>query len=214
MIARALIHEPKVLFLDEPTTGLDPQARLFVWDRVRELRDRGVTMLLTTHDMDEASGLSDRVGIIDHGKLLALDTPTALTRGQAGQSLLDLTVNPGPGDDPDSLIEALSRIDGVDRAERLATGRPAMARATAGAAVPAQGNGAGGRDAAVTAARAVAEARRPELRVRLYLTTEPAAMLGPVVATLAARSATLSDVHIGEPSLEDVFIELTGRGLR
>src|SRR5439155_16770344 len=64
MIARALIHEPSVLFLDEPTAGLDPQARLFVWDRVRELRGRGVTILLTTHDMDEAAQLSDRVGII------------------------------------------------------------------------------------------------------------------------------------------------------
>src|SRR6266545_50070 len=75
MIARALMHEPEVLFLDEPTTGLDPQARLFVWDRVRELRGRGVTILLTTHDMDEAVELADRVGIMDHGKLLALDTP-------------------------------------------------------------------------------------------------------------------------------------------
>ncbi|MEN3361631.1 MAG: type transport system ATP-binding protein [Mycobacteriales bacterium] len=81
MIARALVHEPDVLFLDEPTTGLDPQARLFVWDRIRDMRERGVTILLTTHDMDEAADLCDRVGIIDHGKLLALDSPAALTRG-------------------------------------------------------------------------------------------------------------------------------------
>ena len=75
MIARALMHAPQVLFLDEPTTGLDPAARLFVWDRLRELRDRGVTLFLTTHDMDEAAALADRVGIMDHGRLLALDTP-------------------------------------------------------------------------------------------------------------------------------------------
>ena len=75
MVARALMHDPQVLFLDEPTTGLDPQARLFVWDRVAELAARGVTIVLTTHDMDEAAKLADRVGIVDHGKLLALDTP-------------------------------------------------------------------------------------------------------------------------------------------
>jgi len=80
MIARALMHDPDVLFLDEPTTGLDPQARLFVWDRIRELRAAGRTIMLTTHDMDEAAALADRVGIIDHGRLLALDTPDALTR--------------------------------------------------------------------------------------------------------------------------------------
>ncbi|MGH3831211.1 MAG: ABC transporter ATP-binding protein [Pseudonocardiaceae bacterium] len=80
MIARALMHDPKVLFLDEPTTGLDPAARLFVWDRLRELRAAGVTILLTTHDMDEAAALADRVGIIDSGRLLALDTPAALIR--------------------------------------------------------------------------------------------------------------------------------------
>ena len=85
MIARALMHEPLVLFLDEPTTGLDPAARLFVWDRLRELRDRGVTLFLTTHDMHEAAVLADRVGIMDHGKLLALDTPDALMRGLAGE---------------------------------------------------------------------------------------------------------------------------------
>src|SRR5882757_5984184 len=72
MIARGLMHRPEVLFLDEPATGLDPQARLFVHDRVRVLREEGVTVVLTTHDMDEAAKLSDRVGIVDHGRLLAL----------------------------------------------------------------------------------------------------------------------------------------------
>src|SRR5262249_11046602 len=97
MIARALMHAPQVLFLDEPTTGLDPQARLFVWDRIRELRERGVTILLTTHDMDEAAELTDRVGIVDHGKLLALDSPEALIRRLSGQSVLELSVKPAGG---------------------------------------------------------------------------------------------------------------------
>ncbi len=75
MIARAMMHTPQVLFLDEPSTGLDPAARLFVWDRIRDLRDQGVTIVITTHDMDEASTLAERVGIMDHGRLLALDRP-------------------------------------------------------------------------------------------------------------------------------------------
>ena len=94
MIARGLMHRPDVLFLDEPSTGLDPQARLFVWDRVRELRAGGVTIMLTTHDMDEASALCDRVGIVDHGRLLALDTPAALTAALgAGSSLEDVFIS-------------------------------------------------------------------------------------------------------------------------
>ncbi len=68
LIARALMHAPQVIFLDEPSTGLDPQARLFVWDQVRELRGGGVTVVLTTHDMDEAAALTDRVGIMDSGR--------------------------------------------------------------------------------------------------------------------------------------------------
>ncbi|HYN92383.1 MAG TPA: ABC transporter ATP-binding protein [Pilimelia sp.] len=178
MIARSLMHEPQVLFLDEPTTGLDPQSRRFVWERVRQLRDRGVTIVLTTHDMDEAADLSDRVGIMDHGRLLALDTPAGLIRGLSGESVLDLTVAPAAGDTGDKLLAALADLAGVLRGEDVA--QP----------------GAAG------------------LRLRLYLAAEPAALLGPVAAALHARGAQLSDVHVGEPSLEDVFIDLTGRGLR
>src|SRR4029453_15169770 len=121
MIARALMHGPEVLFFDGPKTGLDPQSRLFLWDRVRDMRERGVTIVLTTHDMDEAATLSDRVGIVDHGKLLALDTPDALTRGLSGQSVLELAVMPGPGDDVDAMLDELVKIDGVARGERVAT---------------------------------------------------------------------------------------------
>jgi ABC-2 type transport system ATP-binding protein len=80
MIARALMHEPRLLILDEPTTGLDPQSRLFLWDMMVDLRERGTTLILTTHDMIEADRLCDRIAIIDHGKIIALDTPTRLRR--------------------------------------------------------------------------------------------------------------------------------------
>jgi ABC-2 type transport system ATP-binding protein len=79
-IAVALVHNPKVFFLDEPTTGLDPQARRNLWDLVREIRDRGVTVVMTTHYMDEAELLCDRVAIMDNGKIIALDTPKNLVK--------------------------------------------------------------------------------------------------------------------------------------
>ena len=80
LIARALMHRPQVLFLDEPTTGLDPQSRLFLWDRIEELREAGTTILLTTHDMVEADRLCDTIAIVDHGTIVALDTPSGLRR--------------------------------------------------------------------------------------------------------------------------------------
>ena len=117
MIARALTHSPEVLFLDEPSTGLDPAARLFVWDRIRELQERNVTVVLTTHDMDEASQLSGRVGIMDHGHLLALDTPEALTRSLPGSSTLDVAAAGVPPESTSELLEALAALPSVERAD-------------------------------------------------------------------------------------------------
>jgi lipooligosaccharide transport system ATP-binding protein len=85
-IARALVNDPQVVFMDEPTTGLDPQARHLVWDRLRALRDRGVTLILTTHYMDEAEELCDRVAIMDRGTIVAMDSP---------QAMIDLLVSGG-----------------------------------------------------------------------------------------------------------------------
>jgi ABC-2 type transport system ATP-binding protein len=96
MIARALMHEPRLLFLDEPTTGLDPQARLFLWDRIEELRDSGVTVLLTTHDMAEADRLCGRIAIIDHGQVIALDTPHGLRALLPDARGVELTVDGDP----------------------------------------------------------------------------------------------------------------------
>jgi ABC-2 type transport system ATP-binding protein len=228
MIARALIHEPAVLFLDEPTNGLDPQTRLLIWSRIREMRERGVTVVLTTHQMEGAAALVDRVGIVDHGRLLTLDTPANLVRGLAGQSILDLTVTPAPVDDMDDLVRALSEVTGVRKGERLAAAParaagPAAARAGLGFGFGA-GAGLGAGAAALAAGlarreRAVATLAsqpggRNRTRIRLQLASDPATVLAPALTILTTRSATLNDVHIAEPSLEDVFIELTGRDPR
>ncbi len=82
-LALALVGRPRLLFLDEPTTGMDPQARRTTWELLRDLKDRGTTILLTTHFMDEAERLADRIAILDEGHLIALDTPAGLTRGQS-----------------------------------------------------------------------------------------------------------------------------------
>jgi ABC-2 type transport system ATP-binding protein len=97
-LAMALIHEPEVLFLDEPTTGLDPTSRTTLWDEVRRLRDEGTTVFLTTQYLEEADQLADRVGIIDHGRLVAEGTPAAL-KAEVGSPHLDITLL---GDAPDA----------------------------------------------------------------------------------------------------------------
>jgi ABC-2 type transport system ATP-binding protein len=119
MIARALMHAPSVLFLDEPSTGLDPAARLFLWEKVAELKAAGTTVVITTHDMDEAATLSDRVAIIDHGTLLALDTPAALVQGMASERTLDCAVDPGPRADAAALVASIDALPGVRETEHL-----------------------------------------------------------------------------------------------
>jgi ABC-2 type transport system ATP-binding protein len=219
MVARALMHAPDVLFLDEPTTGLDPAARLFVWDRVRDLKARGVTIVLTTHDMDEATELADRVGIMDHGKLLALDTPAALTRGLPGRTTLEVAVVLN-GTPPDDLLRELGALGGVERVEQVASagppgGWPPMGGPVGGAMGGAMGGGGppGGPPDGPPSGPAAAVARR-ELRARLYLAGDAPQLVAPVAAVVANHDAHLTDVATGAPSLEDVFIALTGRALR
>jgi ABC-2 type transport system ATP-binding protein len=134
-----------------------------------------VTVVLTTHHMDEAATLADRVGIMDHGRLLALDTPAALTRGLPGRTTLEvaLTVDGTPAEE---LLAELGTLDGVERVEQVA----------------AQG----------------------EVRARLYLAGEAPLLVAPVASVVAGHRAQLTEVTIGTPSLEDVFIALTGRTLR
>ncbi|MFF1699869.1 ABC transporter ATP-binding protein [Streptomyces sp. NPDC058257] len=119
MIARALIHRPSVLFLDEPATGLDPQARLFVHERVAQLTEQGVTVVLTTHDMDEAAKLCDRVGIVDQGTMLALDTPDGLSALLPAHSTLSVTVRVPDG--PDQVVKLLTELAGVRQVDEVDT---------------------------------------------------------------------------------------------
>jgi ABC-2 type transport system ATP-binding protein len=178
MIARALMHAPSVLFLDEPSTGLDPAARLFLWEKVAELKGSGTTVVITTHDMDEAAELSDRVAIIDHGTLLALDTPDRLVRGMHSDRTLDCTVEPGPTGEAAALALALAGLGGVRTVDQLD-----------------DPSGTG-------------------WRFRIDVEGEAAPFVAPVATLVADAGAKLTDVRLGEPNLEDVFIHLTGRALR
>ena len=101
-VACALVGKPELLFLDEPTTGLDPQARRRLWEVVNNLKAEGTTILLTTHYMDEAEKLCDRVAIIDHGKVIALDTPRRLIRRMGGEHVVEFSLEPDTQPAPDA----------------------------------------------------------------------------------------------------------------
>jgi ABC-2 type transport system ATP-binding protein len=192
MIARALMHRPRVLFLDEPATGLDPQSRLFIHERVTELSARGVTVVITTHDMDEAAKLCDRVGIVDHGKLLALDSPQALTESLRGTGTLTVSLRTPAPEDRNDVVRALEKIGGVERVEPVGAADTGADEAEPTAAAP-------GPDA---------------VRLRIYTAGRPTAALPAVVGVLTELHCDLDDVSLGKLTLEDVFIELTGRELR
>jgi len=113
MIARALIHEPSVIFLDEPTVGLDPQTRLSLWDILRALHAEGRTIVMTTHYMEEADKLCDRVAIVDRGQLLELDTPEALKQRAPGGTLVEVTL----ARPADGVVDKVRALDGVLRVE-------------------------------------------------------------------------------------------------
>jgi ABC-2 type transport system ATP-binding protein len=119
-IARAIAHRPKVLFLDEPSAGLDPQSRIAMWDAVRRLREEGITVVLTTHYMEEADELCERVAIIDHGKILVEDTPAALKSSVGAQKVyaLDLTNH----DNASALVGRLQLMNGVRGVEPTPVG--------------------------------------------------------------------------------------------
>jgi ABC-2 type transport system ATP-binding protein len=185
MLGRALMHEPEVLFLDEPTNNLDPQSRLFLWDRIRELRERGVTIVLTTHDMEEAARLCDQIAIMDHGRILALDRPEALQRLVPGGTRLEMRVRGAGGQngDGDRVESALRRLPGVAEVER-----------------PASTPSPDGEEAAAV--------------YRLYASDDPGQLLARAAQTVVGERGELVDLHLARPSLEDVFIHLTGSRLR
>jgi len=164
-IARAISHRPEVLFLDEPTASLDPQTRLAIWDIIRELRASGLTVVLTTHNMEEADALCERVAIIDHGKILVCDTPENLKNRLGAKTIFDLDLNGAPPE----IAQLLRDLPEVTAVEPTATGF-----------------------------RVSAEARDGLLPRIVQLTS----------------GHHLRDISVIEPSLETVFIALTGRELR
>ena len=114
-VATALVGNPKILFLDEPTTGLDPQSRRQLWDIVRHFQSRGGTVMLTTHYMDEAERLCDRVAVVDHGKIIAEGTPRDLINRLGGHHMIEFTAGSGVGDD--SFWRVLPGVEAVHRDE-------------------------------------------------------------------------------------------------
>ncbi|MBA8827512.1 ABC-2 type transport system ATP-binding protein [Saccharopolyspora lacisalsi] len=190
LIARALMHIPDVLILDEPSTGLDPQARLFVHEHIAELKAEGIAVILCTHDMNEAAKVCDRVGIIDHGRLLRLGSPVELTRSMPGQATLTVAVTLPAGSE-ESVRTRLSEIPSVRRVERFATAGEGSARPEVD-------------DAETSDAE----------QFRLYTDTGAATLIPHVVSVLDEFEHALRDMSVGRTSLEDVFIQLTGRELR
>jgi ABC-2 type transport system ATP-binding protein len=115
-IARAVAHHPSLLLLDEPTAGLDPQSRIALWELVGELRDEGLTVLLSTHYMEEADALCDRVAVIDHGRILVIDTPAALKRDHGNGVVLDVGLAGPAGADVHAALAAVPGITILDAA--------------------------------------------------------------------------------------------------
>jgi ABC-2 type transport system ATP-binding protein len=166
-IARAIAHRPAVLFLDEPSAGLDPQSRIAMWDAVQALRKDGITVVLTTHYMEEADELSDRVGIVDRGRMLALDTPQRLKERFGAQTLIFLKLRNIDGAEP--MAAQLKSRPGVSSVEVTPDGLRVFASGAEG-------------------------------------------LLAEIIQ--ACSPLGLRDIAISEPSLETVFIHLTGRDLR
>ncbi len=149
-IARAIAHRPKVLFLDEPSAGLDPQSRIAMWEAVRGLREEGITVVLTTHYMEEADELCDRVAIIDHGKILVQDTPTALKGSVGAQKVYELYLR--SHENIPTLIQQLQQLSGVASVEPTPKGVRVLAQGTEGllSDVVREANSYGLRDLAIT----------------------------------------------------------------
>ncbi|HKQ05673.1 MAG TPA: ABC transporter ATP-binding protein [Blastocatellia bacterium] len=213
LIARALMHSPRVLFLDEPTTGLDPQARLFLWEMIQTLNRHGLTVFMTTHDMEEAERLCHRVAIMDHGKVLALDTPANLSKLVPAGTRVELRVHRSPSlteEKKAAILSEVRALDSVTEAE-WTTARAQAAPAAGGPPPWVMAMMAGGQ--AKPAAGAMPPPADEDPMLRLY------AVRGGDVAVKAAQvmvssGLELADLHLAQPSLEDVFIHLTGKGLR
>ena len=168
MVARSIFHRPAVLFMDEPTAGLDPQGRLALWEILRDLNADGQTILLTTHYMREADQLCGRVAIMDHGRILALDTPAALKQGVGADTIVTVKAS---GDQEQLAAVLRAHVDGVTHVRPTDGGLQLHVR---------------GGDR----------------------------LLARVIAAAESGGFEVADLSVAEPSLETVFISLTGKELR
>jgi ABC-2 type transport system ATP-binding protein len=168
MVARAVLHRPAILFLDEPTAGLDPQSRIGLWEIVESLHENGQTVVLTTHNMDEADQLCDRIGIMDRGKILSLDTPEQLKQSVGADTIVTVTAD----GDLDALAASLQEsVEGVDATTTLEGSVQLAVRGT------------------------------DRVLIRVISAAEDAGF-------------AVRDVQVAPPTLENVFIKLTGKELR
>ncbi len=166
-VATALVGDPEIIFLDEPTTGLDPTSRRQLWDIIRDFRKRGRTILLTTHYMDEAEQLCDRVAIFDQGKIISEGTPRELIRSIGAEHVIEFSINDANSHFDRSVlksIETVDRFEPVDDHFRMTVGKPHV-------------------------------------------------VLPQLITQLATWGINLTSLSTRHSSLEDVFIDLTGRGL-
>jgi ABC-2 type transport system ATP-binding protein len=167
-VARALMHRPSVLFLDEPTAGLDPQARLALWEILHKLHAEGQTILLTTHYMEEADAICDRLAIMDHGHILAINTPKGLKASVGADSIVTIAAT----GNLDALAKLLrEKIQGVTKSQRV------------------------------------------ENVIKLHL-QGASGVLAKVVSVAEQGGFNITDLSVAEPTLETVFINLTGKELR
>jgi ABC-type multidrug transport system ATPase subunit len=163
-IARALLHDPLLVYLDEPTLGVDVQARRAIWDYCLALRDQGKTVLITTNYLEEAQALCERLAIIDHGKLITVDTPEHLKQTYGG-TILELEASP-----PFEAVQRIQALPGVKHVQR---------------------DGA-----------------------RLKVSTAGVDHIVPQVVNVVTQGAELRDLAVREPTLDEIFLELTGTALR
>ena len=168
MVARAILHRPSVLFLDEPTAGLDPQSRIALWEILGELHDEGQTILLTTHYMEEADSLCDRLAIMDHGRILALDTPRDLKESVGADSIVTVSAN---GDLVALGALLVDKVNGATGSKQVDNTVLLQVKGTVG-------------------------------------------VLPQVIAAADQGGFTVTDLSVAEPTLETVFITLTGKDLR
>jgi len=168
MVARAILHRPSVLFLDEPTAGLDPQSRIALWEILGELHDEGQTILLTTHYMEEADSLCDRLAIMDHGRILALDTPRDLKESVGADSIVTVSAN---GDLVALGALLVDKVNGATGSKQVDNTVLLQVKGTVG-------------------------------------------VLPQVIAAADQGGFTVTDLSVAEPTLETVFINLTGKDLR